>query len=146
MEKLRFKNSFAYYIHVDPQVDPSAIYLPPLLFQPFVENAVWHGLMHKTDPGRLDMRLSVENKILICIIQDNGVGRSFAEASESKSAEKQKSLGIQITKQRMSLINKDAEKLENDFDIEDLYDDSGRATGTRVLLRILYKEMIDGIV
>ena len=50
MENLRFKNAFSYGIHLDEMVKPTCIFIPPLLFQPFVENAVWHGLMHKKDP------------------------------------------------------------------------------------------------
>lgn len=143
MEKLRFKDGFTYCIRMEENMNPSTIFIPPLLFQPFVENAVWHGLMHKTDPGRLDIQLSTEKNRLICIIEDNGVGRSFAQASESKSGEKKKSMGIQITKERLSLINGKAEIAENDFVIEDLYDDAGHAAGTKVLVRIMYKEMID---
>jgi ligand-binding sensor domain-containing protein len=145
MEKLRFKDTFRYCIHIDTNIDPSAIFIPPLLFQPFAENAVWHGLLHKADPGRLDINLSVENKVLICIIEDNGVGRSFVRASEGKSVEKRKSMGIQITRQRLSLINGNAEIAGNDFVIEDLFDDTGRAAGTRVRLRLLYKEINDEI-
>jgi hypothetical protein len=145
MEKLRFKDRFDFCIRIESIADSSAIYIPPLLFQPFVENAIWHGLMHKSDPGKLDVRLTIEKDLLICVIQDNGVGRAFAQASESKSAEKQKSMGIQITRHRMSLIN-GAQFMENDFEIEDLYDDTGHATGTRVMLRIKYKEMADEAV
>jgi len=145
MEKLRFKDTFSYCIHIDTNIDPSAIFIPPLLFQPFAENAVWHGLLHKADPGRLDINLTLENKILICIIEDNGVGRSFAGASESKSVEKRKSMGIQITRQRLSLINGNAEIAGNDFVIDDLFDDIGRAAGTQVKLRLMYKEINDEI-
>src|SRR5258708_40262368 len=90
MEKLRFKDTFSYCLHIDTNMDPSAIFIPPLLFQPFVENAIWHGLLHKADPGRLDICLEVEKNILICIIEDNEVGRSFAKTSDSKSFEKKK--------------------------------------------------------
>jgi ligand-binding sensor domain-containing protein len=146
MEKLRFKDNFSYCIHLEKYIDPSAIFIPPMLLQPFVENAVWHGLLHKADPGRLDINLKVENKILICIIEDNGVGRSFARASESKSVEKNKSMGIQITRQRLSFINGNSEIAGNDFVIEDLFDDIGRAAGTKVILRLIYKEISDEIV
>ena len=83
--------------------------------------------------------VKVEKNILICIIEDNGVGRSFARVSESKSVERKKSMGIQITRQRLSLINGNAEIAGNDFVIEDLFDDIGHAAGTKVILRLLYK-------
>src|SRR4029077_19107313 len=105
METLRFKNSFTYCIHTEENIDPGAIFIPPLLIQPFVENAIWHGLLHKEDPGKLDITVKVEKNILICVIEDNGVGRSRARTSESKSVETKKSMGIQISRQRLSLIN-----------------------------------------
>ena len=146
METLRFKDSFTYCIHMDEKIDPLTIFIPPLLIQPFVENAIWHGLLHKAEPGRLDICVKVEKNILICIIEDNGVGRSFARVSESKSVEKKKSMGIQITRQRLSLINGNAEIAGNDFVIEDLYDDIGHASGTKVILRLMYKEINDEII
>jgi hypothetical protein len=146
MESLRFKGSFIYYIHREEKIDPAAIFIPPLLIQPFVENAIWHGLLHKADPGRLDISVKVEKNILICIIEDNGVGRSHARAPENKPVEMKKSMGIQITRQRLSLINGTAEIAGNDFIIEDLFDDFGHAAGTKVILRLMFKEMNDEII
>jgi len=143
MEKLRFTDNFSYFIDMDGNIDPATILIPPLLFQPFVENAVWHGLMHKTEPGILNITLSTENNVLICAIVDNGVGRAFSEVSGSKSVQNQKSMGIQITRQRLALINGKNDSEHNVFDIEDLYDDEGNASGTKVLLRIRYKEMTE---
>jgi LytS/YehU family sensor histidine kinase len=146
METLRFKNSFTYCIHTEENIDPAAIFIPPLLIQPFVENAIWHGLLHKPDHGKLGINVKLEKNILICIIEDNGVGRSRARASENKPAEMKKSLGIQITRQRLSLINGNAEIAGNDFLIEDLFDDYGQPAGTKVILRLMYKEVNDEII
>ena len=139
MEKLRFKEAFVYRIEIGEGIDPSGIFLPPLLFQPFVENAVWHGLMHKKEQGRLEIQLRVADNILSCSITDDGVGRSFAEYSTSKSAEKRKSMGIGITRQRLALINGN-ETEANNLVIEDLFDEQGKAAGTRVVLRIRVRE------
>jgi len=147
MEKLRFNGAFAYSVHRDANIDAPAIFIPPLLIQPFVENAVWHGLMHKAGAGRLDIGLTIEKNILVCTIEDNGVGRSFARSAECRSVKKQKSMGIQITRQRLALINGNAGMDENDFVIEDLFDGEGHSAGTKVSLRIKYKatnvEMVD---
>ena len=101
MERLRFKNSFDYGITFLNVVDSDNIFIPPLLLQPFCENAIWHGLMHlptgqagKEGPGRLDIELSMQDNILHCIITDNGVGREKAEEMNSKTAEKEKSMGL----------------------------------------------------
>jgi ligand-binding sensor domain-containing protein len=139
LEKLRFKEAFVYRIDIGEALDTSAIFLPPMLFQPFVENAIWHGLMHKKEPGRLDIQLRVAANILSCSITDDGVGRSFAEYSTSKSAQKQKSMGMGITRQRLALINGNEAK-ENSLVIEDLYDQQGKPAGTKVVLRIRVRE------
>ena len=107
MEKLRFKDSFDYSITFVNSIDDGNVFLPPLLLQPFAENAIWHGLMHKKDRENLEFELSIEEKILTCTITDNGIGRTKAAAMKSKSAEKQKSLGLQITKERLALLNEE---------------------------------------
>ncbi len=143
MEKLRFKDGFDYSIEVNKDVATDCIFIPPLLFQPFAENAVWHGLMHKNGQGLLRIHLHVANDILYFSIEDNGVGRTAAGTSGSKTAEKNKSLGLQITKDRLALIN--GYTSENTFfEIEDLKDHAGAAAGTRVLLKIKFSETQDG--
>jgi len=139
MEKLRFKESFIYFFDIEETIDTASVFIPPLLFQPFVENAIWHGLMHKQGQGRIDIRLRIDKDLLVCTISDDGVGRSFAEASTSKSAQKQKSMGIGITRQRLAFINGVVEEDEGNFHIEDLYVD-GVPAGTRVELKIRFRE------
>ncbi|MEP6556712.1 MAG: histidine kinase, partial [Ferruginibacter sp.] len=98
MERMRFKNSFDYGITLLNEIDSGNIFIPPLLLQPFCENAIWHGLMHlpavqagKEGNGRLDIELSMKENILYCIITDNGVGREKSAELKSKTAEKEKS-------------------------------------------------------
>jgi len=145
MERLRFKDSFDYAITFLNVVDSDNIFVPPLLLQPFCENAIWHGLMNKEGKGRLDMELSIENNILNCIITDNGVGREKAEEMNSKTAEKEKSMGLKITTERLALLNKE-KGIHTSYDIEDLKDENGNATGTKVILRISFKESIEKLV
>ena len=142
MERLRFKNSFDYSFTYNNSVEAESIFIPPLLLQPFAENAIWHGLMNKQDNGFLNFDFSVEEKLLICIITDNGVGRERAELLKSKSAEKQKSMGLKITTKRLSLLNNNSSQ-QTFFTIEDLTDENGNAIGTRVHLKISYKEMME---
>ena len=110
-----------------------------MLLQPFAENAIWHGLMHKEGDGELLIDLHREENILHCTITDNGVGREKAAMLKSKSAEKNKSMGLQITKNRMALLNEDLNG-QSFFEIDDLEDENGNATGTRVSLKIKIKE------
>lgn len=135
MEKLRFKDAFDYIVVQDEELDIGDICIPPLLLQPFVENAVWHGLMHKTERGLLTIELRADNDMLTCIIRDNGVGRRRAGILKSKSAQKHKSMGLQITAERLTLLT-DNGSPGHYFDIEDLYDEDGQPAGTRVILKI----------
>ena len=140
MERLRFKNAFSYQLICDEAIDPLTMFIPPLLLQPFVENAIWHGLMHKKENGLVTISFRVENDILHCSIIDNGVGRSAAAAAGSKSSQSHKSLGIQIARERLALINGNMEDEKVAFDIEDMYDNAGLPAGTRVSLRIRFRQ------
>jgi sensor histidine kinase YesM len=126
-------------------IDDGNVFLPPLLLQPFAENAIWHGLMHKEGPGKLEIELRIDEKVLTCIISDNGIGRKKAAALKSKSAEKQKSLGLQITKERLALLNEEFSG-ETFLDIEDLFDEDARPSGTRVILKMNYKNLTEVVL
>jgi tetratricopeptide (TPR) repeat protein len=133
MERLRFKDAFDYSIIVEDEIDSDEIRVPPLLVQPFVENAVWHGLMHKDERGSLTIDFRLSENELTCVIRDNGIGRREAGKLKSKSAEKHKSMGLQITAERMALLT-GADDSRPFFLIEDLYDVQGEPAGTRVTL------------
>ena len=135
MERLRFKDAFDYAIEMMPDADMGEIFIPPLLMQPFVENAVWHGLMHKEERGHLSITMSLCGQILTCVIRDDGIGRKKAAMLKSKSAERHKSMGLQITAERMALLT-GAGGEEPFFTIRDLYDVDGGAAGTEVTLQI----------
>jgi len=146
LERLRFKDAFDYSITTTNIVDAGAIFIPPLLLQPFCENAVWHGLMHKESKGHLNVIISEvinENeKNLHCVIEDDGVGREKAAEMKSKSAESEKSLGLKITTERLALLNQ-----ENNFNtfykIEDILNENNEVAGTSVQLKIRHKESIE---
>ena len=142
LERLRFKNAFNYSISLINTIDVSAVFIPPMLLQPFIENAIWHGLMHKQDAGFLDITLSIEEEILTCIITDNGIGRNNAAMINSKSAEKNKSMGVKITTERLALLSRNEDE-QAVFDIEDLTDKEGNAAGTKVILKMKYRKLAD---
>jgi hypothetical protein len=138
MEKLRFDNMFEYTIKVS-DVEKETVFIPPLLLQPFCENAVWHGLIHKNGNGKLEVALTVNEGFLNCCITDNGIGRKKAAELKSKSVEKHKSLGLKITSDRLSLLNKDQNGAQA-YIMEDVLDEKGEISGTRINLKIRYKE------
>ena len=140
LEKLRFNNSFDYRVSFYNHFDISSIFIPPLLLQPFAENAIWHGLMNKKGQGMLEVSFELDSNVLNCYITDNGIGRQKAETLKSKSAEKQKSMGMQITADRLALFNNDNE--QTIFSVEDLVDADRQPAGTKVTLKIRYKETI----
>lgn len=142
MERLRFKNGFDYSITTNNTIDAGAIFIPPLLLQPFCENAIWHGLMHKEGQGHLHISITDDQNVLHCIIADDGVGREKAAMYKSKSAEKEKSLGLKITSARLTLLN-GGQSSGTAYSIEDLIDDEGSVAGTKVNLNICYKETVE---
>ena len=90
MERLRFKDSFNYSIIFTNTIDEGSVQVPPLLLQPFCENAIWHGLMQKDGHGQLNIELNMNDKVLQCTISDDGIGREASERLKSKSAGTQK--------------------------------------------------------
>jgi ligand-binding sensor domain-containing protein len=135
MEVMRFNNRFIYSIEINDDVALEHIEVPPLLIQPYVENAIWHGLMHREKEGKLKISIFHKMDILYITIEDNGVGRAKAAELKSKSATIQKSHGLQVTAARIDLINQ-LYNTQNKVFITDLYDKNGEASGTRVELSL----------
>lgn len=134
MESLRFDNLFDYEVKMEKDIDPENVTVPPMLFQPYVENAIWHGLMQKRGgKGKLELTLRRKNGHLICLIEDNGIGREAAQNLKSKSATRRKSYGMKITSDRLAMLNNLA-GADASVNIFDLKNDDGSAGGTRVEL------------
>lgn len=145
MERMRFKNNFDYSITFTNTLDAGAVFIPPLLLQPFCENAIWHGLMHKEGKGHLNIEMSEHDKTLHCIITDDGIGRKKAAELRSKSAEKEKSMGLKITTDRLALLNHE-KNTDSFYWIEDILDDNKNVVGTKVELKVLYKNSVEEYV
>ncbi|MBC7949748.1 MAG: histidine kinase [Chitinophagaceae bacterium] len=136
MEALRFDKKFTYEINVENNLGTDTIEVPPLIIQPYVENAIWHGLLHKENSGHLSISVRMASEgMLQCIIEDNGIGREKAKELRSKTATSRKSLGMQLTENRLSLLNKHAE-LNASIEIIDLMNGHNQAGGTKVVLNI----------
>lgn len=135
LEVLRFKGKFTCQVQISEVVETAYIEIPPLIIQPYVENAIWHGLMHKEGIGHLLIDLKQQNHVLICTIEDDGIGRRKATELKSKSATKNKSMGMQITSHRLELSNALYGR-QTRVSILDLVDAYGEPCGTRVELHI----------
>lgn len=135
LEALRFDNHFAYTIKLSDEIDAEMLKVPPLIIQPYVENAIWHGLMHKEEKGQLDIEINMENNFLFIRITDDGVGRKQSATHNSSYATKHKSVGLKITAERIARIqNSDAS--ESPVEIKDLIYADGSAAGTEVIIKI----------
>lgn len=135
LEALRFDNRFGYKISVMPGLDTDILKIPPLVIQPYVENAIWHGLMPKEEKGQLDIEVSQEEEHLYIKISDDGVGREQSAAFNSKTATLHKSLGLRITADRIAMVQLSSMK-ESSVVINDLRNSDGSAAGTEVTIKI----------
>ncbi len=134
LEQMRFEGKFDYEIIVDDNVDIDYDIMPPLLMQPYVENAILHGLNPKPDKGTLKIHLSFKNNFLICTITDSGIGRKKASLiKRTMPGQKHKSLGMKITEDRLRILN-EINNSELSVTITDLVDEQQNDIGTRVEL------------
>ncbi len=141
MESLRFDNKFNYEIKVNEGVNPETTEVPSMLIQPYIENAIWHGLLHKEEKGNLLIVFSKNTgSELVVTIQDDGIGREMASELKSKQVLKKKSYGMQITEDRIGIINK-IQNINATCAIEDVIDSRGNVAGTKVVLTIPVKSL-----
>ncbi|WP_353720682.1 histidine kinase [Dyadobacter sp. 676] len=137
LEQMRFEQSFVYSIDIDDELEADDILLPSMLLQPYVENAIWHGLMHKD--GYRELKISfdrIDEEVFKCTIDDNGIGRrkSFEIKQKNAHTKRHKSKGLQIAKDRLDLIDRQGQHAS--VEIIDKYDCNDRATGTKVVIEL----------
>ena len=136
MEAMRFKNKFTFTIRMEDDIDPEYIDVPPLLIQPYVENAIWHGLMQKEGNGIVELFLELSDSQQLRIeITDDGIGRTKAAEYKTKSATRHKSFGMKVNSERIALMNQQA-KNDTIVTIEDLVSADGQPAGTKVVIII----------
>jgi len=133
LEKQRFKEKLNYEIYIDPQINPTATKVPALILQPFVENALLHGVLPKTEPGLIKINISKQQGFISCVIEDNGVGRPKNTDAAKKKSPGHVSNGIQVTQERLQLLNR-LHNEKTELRIIDLTDIDGKPAGTRVEL------------
>jgi hypothetical protein len=130
LESMRFSGRFAYAIDVDPAVD-SDLRIPSMLIQPFVENAVRHGLQPLPSGGRLTVSLALRDDAVVCRVEDNGIGRDSARERRERHGDARPSHGMRITTERLEILNA-ARRRPMRMHVADLRDDAGAPAGTRV--------------
>jgi LytS/YehU family sensor histidine kinase len=132
LESLRLHLNFDYCIEVNETIVQEIEMVPPLVLQPYAENALWHGLSNKEGERKLHININTDEEFLICEIKDNGIGRIKADEIKSKNTAANTSKGLDITRRRLSLMNDES---ASPVIIEDLYED-GNPSGTKVVLKI----------
>lgn len=140
LEKLRFGEDFSFDLVNDLDENSSEEWqIPPLLVQPYVENAIKHGLLHKKGNKRLQVRFYEDGTVLHCVIEDNGVGRKKAHEIKQRRAKQHLSFATEQNDRRIQLIN-ETSPIKTTLEVEDLMDDTG-AIGTRVVFTFSQSEV-----
>ncbi len=132
IENIRFKNSIQFKIEIDEGLNLSTIKIPPLLLQPFIENAIWHGLSSKRGAKELTVKVTKESSKFIKIhIIDNGIGRKKAMLLKDNKLHKKESIGIKLTSERLAIFSKNFEN-KHHLKFIDIEEDKG--FGTKVII------------
>jgi LytS/YehU family sensor histidine kinase len=137
LEHMRFEKSFTYTICTDEELEADEILIPSMLVQPYVENALWHGLMHKQGERKLCIAFTKKSDAVFeCVIDDNGIGRRKAmELKEQQSKTRRHvSKGMTISQDRIELLQKQGQHAL--LQIVDKYEEDGEAAGTKVVMEL----------
>lgn len=133
-EAMRFEDKVEYEISIAPGLDPDEVVIPTMILQPFVENAIWHGLARKEGPKKITIGFEQHDGQLCCSVEDNGVGRAVA-GQEKPAAASHQSKAIAITTRRLRILE-EMESATTSLAIIDLVDAAGLPAGTRAEVRL----------
>jgi LytS/YehU family sensor histidine kinase len=140
MEELRFENKFKISLNIPDELYFNNIKIPPMLIQPYIENAISHGLMHKTEKGLLTISFEIEFindlEYLKCTVLDNGIGRKKANEYSAWKEKKHQSMATEITNERLQLLNSIHTKKGFQVIITDLENLKNESIGTKIELYI----------
>lgn len=136
LEALRFEDKFEYQLIIDENLYLDELRVPPMLIQPFVENAILHGFAGISYKGLIEIHLKENNSFIDCIIKDNGIGREEAKKIKIRKGKSiHKASGLEITQDRMKTINA-LIKRTGEIVFEDLFDENAKPSGTLVKIKI----------
>ena len=133
LEALRFGARIECIFNVDENIDTISLKVPPLILQPFIENAIWHGILPKKS-GKVSVTVKRENNMVECTIDDDGIGREMAMRNKSQTSSTYESKGMSLVKHRLGLYNT-VNPNGGSVEVIDKKDDAGNAGGTSVILK-----------
>ena len=135
LQKVRYRDMFDYTLEVDEAIDTETTRIPPMLAQPFIENSIEHGILHKGSKGKIAVCFKLENNQVLLVVQDDGIGREKAQELLKQHYKDHKSMATAITRERITVLNR-RRKHKITFEIIDLKDEQGEARGTRVVFGV----------
>ena len=133
LEAMRFDTKFSYSVNIDDSIDLKSVQVPALIIQPFIENAIWHGIIPKETGGRIEITVEQANGDIKVIIDDDGIGREASVQNKAASGIMHQSKGVNLTQSRLDLENR-LNETNAELVIIDKKDDNGHAAGTRIVL------------
>jgi LytS/YehU family sensor histidine kinase len=134
LEKMRFKEKFDFDIIIDEEIHADEVMIPPLLIQPYLENAIIHGLSQARAQGKISLYYMLVGKYLLATVTDNGVGIETTRRLKDKNGSLHKSVGMTITRKRLELL--DEGNSDPKVSIEEITDRKGEVLGTKVEVKI----------
>ena len=138
LEQQRLKN-FEFSIEIDPEIDAETFEIPPMFIQPHVENAIIHGISKKKGLGRIKVKIEkpLENTLL-CVIEDNGIGRKRSSETMVSDQLTHKSLALEITRERLKILSRESRE-PLDIQISDLENENRQSLGTKITIRLPFR-------
>jgi len=135
LEAMRFDSKFSYAVHIDDAIDLKSVHVPALIIQPFIENAIWHGIVPKKNEGKVLLSVQKNKDTIEIIIDDDGIGREASRQNKASANIGHQSKGVNLTQSRLELDNILQER-QAKLQIFDKLDETGKPSGTKVILQI----------
>ncbi len=135
LEAMRFDTKFSYTVNVDDTIDLKSIQVPALIIQPFIENAIWHGIVPRNTGGKLLLNVLRKDGVIEIIIDDDGIGREASQQNKSASGLVHQSKGVNLTQTRLELNNLLQQK-QAELEVIDKRDEYAVAAGTTIIIKI----------
>ena len=133
LEAMRFDSKFSYHVSIDETIDLKSISVPALIIQPFIENAIWHGIVPKGSDGTVSLSVSRDNGNIRIMVDDDGIGRESSYQNKAVASIGHQSRGINLTQSRLELDNL-LQQRQAKLETIDKRDDNGKASGTQVII------------
>ena len=135
LEAMRFDTKFSFAVHADENIDLKSVQVPALIIQPFIENAIWHGITPHNSGGHVSLNVFRKDGVIEIVIDDDGIGREASSQNKSASGLAHQSKGVNLTQTRLELNNL-LQQRQAKLEVIDKKDEDGIATGTTVIIKI----------